>query len=181
VGFVAGSLAKATLPHSCPNGGEFERRNGNLLMSMHGPAAVGLPYGSLPRLILMHLCTEAVRTQQREIDLGNTLSEFMRRLDMQATGGERGSIRSLKDQMTRLFSSSISCRQVTPEVTTIKNMHIASTAEIWWTPHPPRQTSFKECKVHLGEEFFHSATSHAIPVDLRAIRALRQSPLALDI
>lgn len=181
LGFVAGSLAKATLPHSRPNAHEFERRNGNLVMSMHAPAAIGLPYGTLPRLILMHLSTEAVRTQQREINLGNTLSEFMRRLDMQATGGERGSIRGLKDQMARLFSSTISCLQITSAMTTIKNMHVASSAEIWWTPHPPGQTSFKDCKVQLGEEFFHAVTSHAIPVDLRAIKALRQSPLALDI
>ena len=39
-----------------------------------------LPYGNLPRLILAWICTEAVRTQSREIVLGRSLSKFMRAL-----------------------------------------------------------------------------------------------------
>ena len=38
-----------------------------------------LPYGNFPRLILAWVCTEAVRTQSRELVLGRSLSEFMGR------------------------------------------------------------------------------------------------------
>ena len=38
--------------------------------------------GSLPLLLLAWLCTEAVRTQSRELILGSSLQEFMRELGM---------------------------------------------------------------------------------------------------
>ena len=36
-----------------------------------------LPYGNIPRLLLAWVCTEAVRTQSRELVLGASLSAFM--------------------------------------------------------------------------------------------------------
>ncbi len=42
----------------------------------------GLPYGTYPRLLLAWLNTEAVRTKERTIILGHSLSEFMRQLDL---------------------------------------------------------------------------------------------------
>ena len=41
-----------------------------------------LPFGNLPRLLLAWVCIEAVRTGSREIILGKSLSEFMRKLDI---------------------------------------------------------------------------------------------------
>ena len=46
-----------------------------------------LPYGNLPRLLLAWVCTEAVRTQCRELVLGKSLSEFMRKLDIYSDSG----------------------------------------------------------------------------------------------
>ena len=40
-----------------------------------------LPFGNLPRLLIAWICTEAVRTQNRELVLGRSLSKFMRTLD----------------------------------------------------------------------------------------------------
>lgn len=181
IAYVARPLSLATMPHSRPDGCEFQRRNGTFMMSMHAPAAIGLPYGSTARLIVMHLCTEAVRTGQRDISFGDSLSAFMRTLDLQPSGGDRGSIASLKDQLTRLFSSTITCLWEKPEMTAITSMQVATSANIWWTPRSQGQSSLWNSTVRLGEEFFHEVTAHPIPVDLRAVRALRQSPLALDI
>ena len=46
-----------------------------------------LPYGNLPRLLLAWVCTEAVRTQSRVLILGDSVSEFMRKLDIYSTSG----------------------------------------------------------------------------------------------
>ena len=66
-----------------------------------------LPFGNLPRLLLAWVCTEAVRTQSRELVLGRSLSEFMRKLDVISSdsGGSWGIRTRLKNQMDRLFSS----------------------------------------------------------------------------
>ena len=45
-----------------------------------GADDAGLPYGTLPRLLLAWVSTEAVRTQSRELILGDSLAESSIRL-----------------------------------------------------------------------------------------------------
>ena len=181
LGYMARALTLATMPHSRHDRSEFQRRNGAFVMSMHAPASVGLPYGSKPRLLVAYLTTEAVRKGQRDIVLGDSLSDFMRSLDLQPTGGRWGSITGLKQQMTRLFSSSVTCIWENKESTAIANMPIVSKAQLWWDPKSPDQASLWESTVRLGEEFFNEVSAHPVPIDLRAVRAIKQSPMALDI
>lgn len=181
LGYMARALTLATMPHSRHDQSEFQRRNGAFVMSMHAPASVGLPYGSKPRLLVAYLTTEAVRKGQRDITLGDSLSEFMRSLDLQPTGGRWGSITGLKQQMTRLFSSSVTCIWENKESTAIANMPIVSKAQLWWDPKSPDQASLWESTVRLGEEFFNEVSAHPVPIDLRAVRSIKQSPMALDI
>ena len=63
-----------------------------------------LPYGTLPRLLLAWVCSEAVRTQSPELVLGGSLAAFMRKLDLYSTsGGTTGGRTRLRNQMRRLF------------------------------------------------------------------------------
>ena len=100
LGFMARAMTQATLPHRRVEGNEFTRRNGAFTLSLMAPAKIGLPYGIVPRLLLAWLTTEAVKTQSRELELGDSLSGFMRELDMVPTGGRWGSITRLKSQTT---------------------------------------------------------------------------------
>lgn len=87
LGFLAKAMVQATLPHKKVAGNEFERKNGAYTLHLLAPAKIGLPYGTVPRLLLAWLTTEAVRTQSRELFLGDSLSRFMAELDMMPTGG----------------------------------------------------------------------------------------------
>ena len=69
---------------------------------------MGLPYGTYPRLLMAWITTEAVRTKTRELQLGDSLSYFMRRLDLDVTGGQKGTVTVLRRQMKRLFSANVS-------------------------------------------------------------------------
>jgi hypothetical protein len=181
LGFMARALTMATMPHSKPEISEFQRRNGAFVLSMHAPSHVGLPYGSKPRLLIAFLTTEAVKSKNRDIVLGDSLSDFMRELGLMPTGGRWGSITSLKQQMTRLFSSTVSCVWETKDSTAIANMPIVSKAQLWWDPKRPEQAALWQSVVRLGEDFFNEVTQHPVPIDLRAVRAIKQSPMALDI
>ena len=64
-----------------------------------------LPYGNLPRLLLAWVCTEAVRTQNRELILGRSLADFMRSVGVYDDGGAVR--RRLRNQMQRLFRSHV--------------------------------------------------------------------------
>jgi Plasmid encoded RepA protein len=181
--YFARILVLATMPHSRPNTSTFQRENGKFTMTMMAPPKVGLPYGSIPRLVLAWLSTEAVKTHSRRIVLGESLSAFMRQLDMVPTGGRWGSITRLRDQMNRLFSTAISCGYADEDLgqSARRSFLIADEHQLWWDPKQPEQQTLWESTITLGERFFQELVDHPVPLDLRALRALRQSPLALDI
>jgi hypothetical protein len=180
LGFMARAMVQATLPHKKVVGNEFERRNGNYTLTLLAPSKIGLPYGTVPRLLLAWLTTEAVKTQSRELELGDSLSGFMRELDMVPTGGRWGSINRLKDQTKRLFSCTVSATYEDGQKSAFLNQSIASKAVLWWDAKDPEQAGLWQSQVTLSEAFFSEVVSHPVPVDMRALKALKKSPLALD-
>ncbi len=176
VGYSARVFAQVGLPHKASDAHEYQRKNGNVTLSVWSPT--GIPYGSVPRLILCYLATEAVRRKRPEIELGDSLSEFMGRVGLVATGGY---IRRLRKQMERLFSASISVTKREPGGVQGKALTVASSYKLWWGVDDPRQRSLWESSVTLSSEFYNEIVSRPVPVDMQALRNLRQSPLALDI
>lgn len=181
LGFMTRALVQATLPHSKIEGNEFKRRNGAFKLTMLADSEVGLPYGSIPRLLIAWITTEAVRTKKRELLLGNNLSRFMEQLDLTPTGGRWGTVTRLRDQMKRLFSAAISCTYDNGEHWAIKNVQPVIQANLWWYPKTPEQSTLFESTLMLGEEFFKEIINCPIPIDMDALKALKRSPMALDI
>ena len=180
LGFMARAMVQATLPHKKAEGNEFTRTNGNYSLSILAPAKIGLPYGSYPRLLLSWLSTEAVRTKERELVLGESLSKFMGELGLVPTGGRWGTITQLKNQMRRLFASHVSCSYEGDSAAGI-NMMLADRYALWWSPKEPEQAALWQSTVLLSQAFFDEITAHPVPIDLRALNALKKSPMALDV
>ena len=102
LGFMARLLALCSLPRTNPGDQkEYIRRNGPYTLGMSAGINNKLPYGNLPRLLLAWVCTEAVRTQHRELILGRSLADFMRSVGVYDDGGAVR--RRLRNQMQRLF------------------------------------------------------------------------------
>jgi len=180
LGFMARAMVQATLPHRKVDGNEFSRTNGNYTLSILAPSAIGLPYGSIPRLLLAWITTEAVKTQSREIELGDSLSGFMRELDMVPTGGRWGSVTRLKQQTKRLFASTISAVYDGGSHFALLNQPLAEQATFWWDTKHPDQAGLWKSTVTLSERFYREVVDRPIPIDMRAIKALKKSPMALD-
>jgi hypothetical protein len=216
LGFTARILVQATMPHSDPGEARvFGRHNGYLSLSIQAglyvdrenrECSVGLPYGSLPRVLLIWLTTEAVRTKSRELELGPNLSAFMQKLGLVPTGGRWGSIPRLREQMRRLFAASVSYVLNEEKEFAVGGMRVVEEARLFWEngggkvaslekaraarehkeelfflPQPALQAGRWKSGVLLGEKFFKDVLSRPVPIDLRAITQLRQSPLSLDI
>lgn len=181
LGFMARAMVQATLPHKKVDGNEFERKNGNFTLNLLAPSKVGLPYGTIPRLLLAWMTTEAVKTRSRELELGESLSAFMRELDLVPTGGRWGSITRLKDQTTRLFASTVSATYEDSHKRAEMGYRLADQSVLWWDAKRPDQSALWHSSVTLTEPFFREIIEHPIPVDMRAIKALKRSPMALDI
>ena len=183
LGFMARLMALCSLPRTNPgNRWRYIRQNGPYKLIMISGGDTKLPYGNIPRLLLAWVCTEAVRTQSRELVLGSSLSEFMRKLGLTpVSGGTTGGRTRLRNQMKRLFSCTVSLIYENTSGFARLSSLVADKHEFWWDPKRPDETSLWESKIRLGEAFFHEIVSHPVPLDMNILRALKRSSLGLDL
>jgi hypothetical protein len=132
------------------------------------------------------MTTEAVRTKTRRLELGHSLAEFMREVGLDPSrGGKRSDARRLQDQMRRLLNARMSFQQSLEENHRHGerriNMEVAPRSELWWSPRDPEQGTLWGSYVILGEDFFEAITGFPVPADMRVLRAIKRSPLALDL
>jgi hypothetical protein len=181
IGYMARAMVQATMPHSRVEEHFFERRNGEFSIWMSALPNIGLPYGSVPRLLMSWMTTEAVRTKNRELFLGDSLSAFLRHLNLLRTGGSRGDITRLKNQTTRLLSCSVTCTYNNGKQFAIRNVAPVEKAVLWWDPVNPEQMSLWESSITLSLSFFEEIASSPVPFRMKTLEALRNSSMALDI
>ena len=136
LGFMARLLALCSLPRTNPGDRlQYKRVNGPYTLVMFSSGETKLPYGNLPRLLLAWVCTEAVRTQSRELILGRSLADFMRSVGVYDDGGAVR--RRLRDQMQRLFRSYVELSYEDAHGSRFVNSAIAKRGEFWWDiKHP---------------------------------------------
>ena len=182
LGFMARLLALCSLPRTNPGDQkEFERRNGPFTLGMVAGLGNKLPFGTIPRLLLAWVCTEAVRTQNRELLLGRSLYEFMRKLGMDdRSGSVRGDRTRLKNQMRRLFGCTVTLVYEDAQREARVSSFIADRAEYWWDAKQPDALSLWESKIELGEKFFNEIIARPVPLDLNTLRADRPDAAPTD-
>ena len=180
-GFMVRLMMLCSLPRTNPGTQlQYKRVNGPYTLIMTGVGQIGLPYGNLPRLLLAWVCTEAVRTQSRELFLGSSLSGFMRKLDMAPVGGgTRGDRTRLRDQMRRLFNAHIQLAYEDKQASASVNSPVASRTGFWWNELTPGELRLWESKIELGEKFFNEIIHYPVPLDLNILKALKRSSLGI--
>ncbi len=184
VGYMARAMVMATLPHSKPKGMNFQRKNGLFTLTIIANPKYGLPYGSLPRILLTWITTEAVRRKSSILELGETLSAFLRALNLSRQGGVRGDITRLRDQMLRLFTSHVSYTYQDSKSGYAKgeNFLIARSYELWWNPVETKTDNLlSNSYVTISSDFFNELVKNPIPVNIKVMHLLRRSPLQMDI
>lgn len=187
--FISREMVQATLPHRNP--GEipaWSRVNGNYALTIQpgwdswNNQSYGYPYGTLPRLLIFWLTTEALRTGSQRLEIGGSLAEFMRKLRLDASrGGKRSDAKRLRNQMERLFRARISFEYRDHQQQSWHDLQIAPKGMLWWHHDLTTQPALWENWVELGDEFFRAITAHPIPVDMNALQHLKGSALALDL
>ena len=180
LGFMGRTMALCSLPRSNPgNRLQYKRVNGPFTLYMNAVGDNKLPYGNLPRLLLAWVCTEAVRTQSRELVLGRSLSEFMRTLDIYSNSGRVHT--RLRNQMKRLFGCTVTMVYEEPGGFVRVSSLVADKHEFWWNERKPDEPTLWESKIELGEKFFNEIIHHPVPIDMNTLTALKRLPLGLDL
>jgi hypothetical protein len=139
-----------------------------------------LPYGTTPRLVMVHLSSEAIRTTSRRVEIGDSTKQFLTALGMQPTGGERGGYTVFRKQMEALAACRLTIglqaegKVVTVDAKPIKRFEA-------WLQHDGSQQTLWPGTLELSQDFYETLTLHAVPLDYRAISALKHSALALDV
>ena len=183
MGFMSRMIALCSLPRTNPgNRLQYKRVNGPYTLGMIAGLDNKLPYGNLPRLLLAWVCTEAVRTRNRELVLGHSLSEFMRKLGISSdSGGSRGERTRLRNQMKRLFGCSVSLIYADERGETTVTAQVSRRTELLWHESQPDAPMLWDSKIELSEDFFNEIISNPVPLDMNILKALKRSSLGLDL
>lgn len=186
--FMHSVMCKVGLPRSSVDGLEFERINGNAGINIRagklwdGKKFVQqpLPFGSIPRLVLAYLNTLALRQKSPVIDVGSSARDFLKKLGKDSSGGVNGSLTSLRKQMAALAACNITIglttddSAITYDGKPIQKFEAFLLDQEEKTPLWPRHITF-------SHEYYETLKKHAVPLDIRAVKALSSSALAVDL
>ncbi|GAB2564418.1 replication protein RepA [Spirosoma aerophilum] len=137
----------------------------------------GIPYGTKARLILAHINTQAIKTQSKTIDVEDSMTAFIKSIGL-ATDGR--TIKEVKEQLRRLSASTLSVGFVDGARAVQVDFKIVKAFDLWF-PKDDSQRVLWPSTVVLSDDYFNSLMVHAIPLDERALAALSNNAMAMDI
>lgn len=178
--FTHSIFCQVGLPRSKVDGLQFLRHSGNAWMSVQaglldegqGPVQQMVPYGPMPRLALAWVSTYAMRNKTREIPIGKSAAEFLRLVGMESEGRRYA---TLREQMHALAASRLlfGFKGRTFSSQPVQQFDA-------WQASGAAQSKWPGVML-LSEDYFASLMDGAVPLDNRALHALKGSALALDV
>jgi len=140
---------------------------------------MGVPYGSIARLILLYLQTEAIRTNSPEVELGRSMKSWMERMSL-TTGGKTYQL--VTEQARRISG----CRLTffTDRESGAESRHngafVQDAISLSGVMDDNQPTLWQD-RVRLDDGFWRSLRDHPVPVREEAIKAIGTRSLAIDV
>ena len=180
--FTHAVFCQVGLPRSKVEGREFMRQSGQAWMNIQagyldegrGPVQQPIPYGALPRVALAHISTFAVRHKTQEIAIGDSAAQF---LELMGMGDDGRRYANLRKQMHALASCHL---QIGYRGRNFQGAPIEQ-FDAWVANRDAEQRSLWPGVMRLGTRFYEELLKSAVPLDKRALHALKGSALALDV
>lgn len=181
VAVMHAGFAMTALPHKDLPETVWDRQGGSIKLRVEAgrDAAgepVGLPYGSIARMILLYLQTEAVRTRSRDIELGRSMNQWLASMGVD-NGGK--TYKLVREQSKRLSMCRLTFFREVEGGTAVTNGSFVRDAII--PSSGSDQLSLWREAVKLDEGFFQSLIDHPLPVREAAIRQIGNRSAAIDI
>jgi hypothetical protein len=187
-GYLAREFVQCGFPHSDPKSlPQYERTDGNFTLRIIADPKYGLPWGPVAKLIAIWITSEVKRTGEAELNLGNSINQFLHaiELDPSTGGGKRSDLKRLKNQLYRLLNCVISFdyeeNSGMQSVTAWSKMLVAEDAVLWWDFSRPEERYLFDSKIIIHDKFFRAIMENAVPIDITMAGKLKKSPLALDL
>ncbi len=181
IGYLCNWMVWGLFPNRRLDASHFSREYRGRKTTLFADASIGLPYGFWPRAIIVWICTEFVRKGTQHIDLGHSMSSFLRELRRPSSGGPRGSYKNLRSQVEKLLLSTITYypkyssgkykNQLPPTQRSTAFFHVAENGK-----------NFMDSTLVLAEGLFQSLqTDPVVPLNFETYLFLGTSPLAMDL
>ena len=139
---------------------------------------IGVPYGSMARLILLYLQTEAIRTNEPEVELGRSMHAWLSRMGIPA-GGKNYKL--VGEQARRISACRLTFLTEVTGAELRQNGAFVQNAITLTAAADERQRALWQDRVRLDEGFWRSLREHPVPVREEAVRAIGTRSLALDV
>jgi hypothetical protein len=202
LGYYLWHFIQNPLPHSDPGDvREYTRLNGNWEMRVNVSPQYGYPYGALSRILLCWIVGESIKNyhtgkvkgltqieinaRAKHLKHGN-MNGFLNNLGINSiSGGKEGSITIVKKHFLALVNAQMHFDYIASpkDRTRFKNITIGAEGDLLWSKkkiNEDEQNAYLRITHQLCEVVFGSFHP-PIPIDLRAVCALRNSPLAIDL
>ena len=169
----------------------YERKNNILTLKLQSiDDTLGIPSGAYPRILLAYMSTCAMRTKSPYIELPPSLYNFLTDLGLNVHGSVMQNMRTQLEAIRKSLYSIEWKKEIIAgdEILSIKKDHMSLIIEeslVWErVARGGRHLKVPEAGgyyVKLSNSFFTDICNNPVPIDIRAMIALLESPLAMDL
>jgi hypothetical protein len=182
IGIAHAGFAMAALPHKKTSEAVWQREGGAVKLLVESgldsnKQPVGIPYGSIARLILIYLQTEAVKTRSREVELGASMNAWLGAMGI-TVGGKTYQL--VREQARRISRCRLTFFRRAGGAEMVTNGAFVRDAILPLDPTHGQMPLWQE-KVKLDEGFYQSLIDHPLPLREKAIRAISNRSMAIDL
>jgi len=139
--------------------------------------ALGVPYGSYARFILLFLQSQAIKTSSRELELGRSMRVWLGNMGL-SIGGT--TYRLVNEQARRISGCTLTFYADRDNKEVMRRGGFVAGA-ITLTDVMNDQPSLWQERVLLNEEFYRALQHHPVPLSEAALRAIGPRSMVLDI
>lgn len=182
IGVAHAGFAMAALPHKRTSEVIWEKDGGTVKLLVESGLdadrhAVGIPYGSIARMILLYLQTQAVRTRSREVELGASMNAWLKAMDI-PVGGK--TYQAVREQSRRISRCRLTFFRRTDKAELVTNGAFVRDAILPLDSSHGQLPLWQE-RVRLDEGFYQSLIEHPLPLREAAVRQISSRSMAIDL
>jgi len=172
------------LPYRKYDGQVFEKRNGNFFLNIQaglnddGTRKTFVPYGQ-DRLIACYVITKCKQQGKRKIEF-ETAREYFDLFNIDPGGVH---YKRLIGRIERLFYATYFWGWSDERGKKLRRFHFFDEADLWYDHKglDNRTLPTFTNTITLSHNFFKEIKSHAIPIEVKVLAELKESPIALDL
>jgi hypothetical protein len=185
LGITHAGFALTSLPHKRTDDAFWKREGHRTTLLVESGRdrkgdIIGVPYGSIARLILLYLQTEAIRTGSPDVELGKSMKSWMGRMSL-TTGGKTYQL--VTEQARRISACRLTFfadRENGAEARH-NGAFVQDAISLSGVLSDESQPSLWQDRVRLDAGFWRSLQEHPVPIREEAIKAIGTRSLAIDV